>query len=220
MKTVAKFLVLSLVLMLSACAATKVPVDNTDVPISTSVEHDTEIENSSAEAVGLPKPETLSEPDEYYWGNSTVLEVIDASEATDVLTEAEAISLLRSRGFTEHPVTYEYSLSGDYYGQTEALADSSTKRPMYQTYFISDDGELWTVFIVNGNVFANPASYNLAYNTGAQLLFSESNTLTSYNDSVNKFYYTIPYETAVVVKTVEKINAETLNKMTAEEISK
>ena len=78
--------------------------------------------------------------------------------------------------------------------------------------------DIWTIFVINGVVIANPASFNLESELEAQLLFSETKELTSYDDETNKFYVTIPKETAAIVKTVEKIDAETLDKWTIEEI--
>ena len=53
-----------------------------------------------------------------------------------------------------------------------------------------------------------------------ELLISESEELTSYVNEVNKFYVTIPKDSAAIVQTVKKINAETLDKLTLAEINK
>jgi len=140
-------------------------------------------------------------------------------ESDNVLTESKAIDILTERGFTDYPVTFDYSILGEY-NDGEASEDSNVKHPMYQTYYVSTTGDLWTIFVINGNVFANPASFNLESEFDAQLLISESEQLTSYNDETNKFYVTIPKENAVIVKVVEKIDSETLNSLTREEIVK
>ena len=54
----------------------------------------------------------------------------------------------------------------------------------------------------------------------AQLLISESEQLTSYESNTNKYYVTIPNEDAAIVRVVEKIDADSLNKLTVEEIDK
>ncbi len=168
----------------------------------------------------IAKPENASPAEEYYWENSNVIEVKKAEKSNDVLTEKEAKCLLDERGFTDYPIIYEFSIDGEYINETEVVDDSTNKHPMYLTYFVSDSGELWTVYIIDGDVFANPASFNLESSLSASILFSESEKITSYDDVTNKFYVTIPYESAVIVKTIRTINAETLNKLTSEEISK
>lgn len=62
--------------------------------------------------------------------------------------------------------------------------------------------------------------YNLESTRAAQLLISESQEITSYNSHTNKYYVTIPKESAVIVRIVEKIDAETLNQLTCEEIDR
>lgn len=172
----------------------------------------------NAGTAGLAMPENPSEADEYYWENSTVLEVIDANTSEDVPTEAEVIEILEDRGFTDYSVSYEYTMDGEYVQDTEIGGSSSEKRPMYYTYFVSDQGDVWTVFVINGEVFANPASFNLDSELGAQLLISETGTLTSYDHDTGQYYVTIPKETAVILKTVDRIDADTLNGLTSEEI--
>lgn len=165
-------------------------------------------------------PENPSEADKYYFNNSEVLQVIDVDKSKDLLTEKEAKALLEELGFGAYPITYNHSIDGTYCSETEVDADSTEKHPMYQTYYKSENGEVWVVYIINGAIFANPASFNLQSDLVAQLLISESEALTSYEDEANKFYVTIPNEDAIIVKTADKINAETLNSLTIEVISK
>ena len=85
---------------------------------------------------------------------------------------------------------------------------------------MSANGDIWSISVVNGMIIANPASFNLNSELTAQLLISESEKLTSYDNATNKFFVTIPYESEVIVKTVDKIDAETLDRLTVEEINK
>lgn len=165
-------------------------------------------------------PENPSAADEYYWNSSEVIDVIDARESDDVLTESEVKSTLYDRGFVDYPITYAYTIDGEYIGDTEVLEGSTNKYPMYQTYYVSKAREVWTIFVINGEVIAYPASYNLESNLNVELMISESNALTSYDDESNKFYVTIPYESTAIVKFVDKIDAEALDKLTIEEIDK
>ncbi|MCR4677757.1 MAG: hypothetical protein K5679_03260 [Lachnospiraceae bacterium] len=156
--------------------------------------------------------------EEYYRENATVVEVIDASKAEDTPTEDEVTVLLRERGFTRFPVTYEFAEGGDYEGTTEITGDSRKTHPIYQTYFEADNGDIWTIFVINGNVMANPASYNLRSPHPVQLLISETEELTSYDNQTDRYFVTIPNDSAVIVKTVDRIDAQTINSITDEEM--
>lgn len=193
-----------------------VTVGDAELTISAVVKYDA----AEGGLTGLPKPENPTEADDYYWDNSTVLDVIDAKESPDIPTEAEVVDILKERGFEGYPITYEYTLDGEFVGTEESAESTTAKRPMYMTYYVSQNNEVWTVFVINGEVFANPFSFNLVSTLETQLLISENDWLTSYNNSVNKFYVNIPKESAVVVKTVDRICADTLDKLTVEEVGK
>ncbi|MBQ6039806.1 MAG: hypothetical protein IJL32_03375 [Oscillospiraceae bacterium] len=156
---------------------------------------------------------------EYYEDNSDQIITVEAVEETsDVFTEKEAIRFMAERGFTEYPLTYDYRMDGSYADETEASPDSDEKHPMYQTYFVSDDGSIWTVFIVGRMIAANPASYNLQSDLDTQVLISETETLTSYTEMGNKLYTTIPKESAVLLRVVDQITSKKLNELTFEEV--
>ncbi len=158
---------------------------------------------------------------EYYEQNSTIVDVVDAKESTSVPTEEEAEKLLRDRGFVDFPITVEYDMNGTYLGDelSEEKADKSGKYPIYETYFVTDNDDLWSVFVINGKIFANPATFNVDADLPAQILYSETEELTSYDEVSGEFYVTIPKESAVILKVIETINAENLNKLTKEEVT-
>ena len=108
-------------------------------------------------------------------------------------------------------------MDGGYNDETEALETSTDKHPMYQTYYVSKNEELFTICVINGSIIVIPVSFNLESDLETELLISESEELTSYVDEVNKFYVTIPKNSVAIVKIVEKINAETLDKLKIEE---
>ncbi len=168
----------------------------------------------------LPEPSSKSEADDYFFGNGKVYDVIDAVTSQDVPDERQASELLHDRGFTEMPVTYDYSMDGRYLGEKEADSESSERHPMYQTFYISKSSEVWTVFIVNGRVYANPVSFNEQSDLQAQLIVSESGMIMSYDSEGGRFYLTEPNGTALIVKTVDRIDAEMLDVLTVEEIKK
>lgn len=194
-------------------ATTVVKVNDSELTFEIKVKYDDEMETE-----GLKRPDNPTEIDNYYWDNSKVISVIDVNESQDILNETEVISLLKERGFTDYPITYEYTMNGEYEESLEAEDGSDQKHPMYETLFISENGDVWSIFVINGSIFANPASFNVESDIEAQVLYSESNKLTSYTVEGNNFYVTIPYETSIIVKQINRIDATELNKIVCEEI--
>lgn len=152
--------------------------------------------------------------DEYYKHNAKVISEINAKKSKEVKTEKELISTVKSRGFSEYPIFSEYSIDGEFYTATNISDDSSDKHPIYQTCYVSSSDELWTIFVINGDVIANPVTYNMQSELGVQLLISESEAITSYDSVTNKFYKTIPNKSEVILRVVNKIDAETLDELT------
>ena len=184
-----------------------ISVGNTIVELSASVRYTVETEDMQ-EVV-----------EEYYEDNSEeIVSVEEAEETEEVYTEKEAIKFMAERGFNEYPLTYDFNMDGTYADEAEASADSDEKHPMYQTYFISENGAIWSIFIVGRSVFANPASYNLESDIDAQVLVSETETLTSYTEMGNRFYTTVPKESAIKLKVVDQITSQKLNDLEFEEV--
>lgn len=157
---------------------------------------------------------TPPDADAYYKQNATVVAETDAKSSDRVQTEAEVYSSLAGRGFTGYPIVSNYSMDGDYYDAAAISQSSSDKHPMYQTYYTTSRGEFWTIFEINGVVMANPVSYNMQSGLSVQVMISETGTVTSYDSTTNKFYETIPNESSLIVKTVGRIDADTLENLT------
>jgi len=197
--------------------------DNEDYNKENETKEDEENDNGS---IGKDNPPTDSMPsdyevstidaDEYFNENSEVISEMDASSAGR--TEAEAYQNLTERGFITMPITSEYTMDGVYSEAVEVSGTGTDKHPIYSTLYVTEDGFIWNVYEVNGAVIANPVSYNMEYEPDVQVMFSETETITSYDGTLNKFYVTKPKETALKVIVVEKIDAETLNTLTAREI--
>ena len=164
-------------------------------------------------------PDEPSEGDLYYFGKTEVLDIIPSAESTDIPTGAQTYDLLADRGFVGFPVTYDYTLSGVPVDEVEVPEGSANRFPMYETYYISASGDLWVIYVINGQVMANPVSFNLEFFVDEQVLFSEDGTLTSYDNETRQFYVTIPHSD-VIMQTVDRIDAETLDTLTIEEIKK
>ena len=154
----------------------------------------------------------------YYENNAELIKTIEVEKSDNVLAEKDVKSLLENKGFGDNPISYDYSIGGNRIDDTNVEDSSMKVHPMYQTLYLSQNGEVWAIYVINGSVFANPVSFNLESDLKAQLLVSESETLTSYDDATNQFYVTIPHSSEVILHTVETINSTTLDRLTIEEI--
>lgn len=65
---------------------------------------------------------------------------------------------------------------------------------------------------------ANPVSFNAESELGVQLIIAESEVISCYDSQSNMFYETIPNETELIVKVVDRIDTETLDRLTVEVI--
>jgi len=155
---------------------------------------------------------------EFYEQNAQIISEVDVNCSDVIQTETELCKNLAVRGFADYPATTEYSMDGEYFDARTISETSSEKHPIYQTYYVTANGEVWTIFIINDSVMANPVSYNMQSGLGVQVIISESETVTSYDSTTNKFYETIPDKSALIVKVVEEINTETLENLTFREI--
>ncbi len=157
--------------------------------------------------------------DEFFKNNADIITEKDVNKSTYTMTESEVSIDLESRGFTQYPITTEYTMDGTYSEAYEISNTSTVKHPIYQTYYICENSSVWTIFMIDNKIMANPVSYNSQSQKGVQVILSESNTVTSYDSSTNKFYETIPSQEALIVITVTNINAATLETITAEDIN-
>lgn len=163
---------------------------------------------------------TPPDADKYFEENSTIISDFDAAGSQDVHSEADTYSNLIDRGFKQFPITTEYSIEGEYSKASEISRSSKTAHPMYQTYYITESGDLWVIAEVNGSIIANPLFYNAESSLDAPVMLSETNTITTYDSTKNKFYVIVPNDSAIIVKTVTRIDAETLEGLTKGEIDK
>ncbi len=157
---------------------------------------------------------------EYYSNNSQLVNVVEAQESEDVMTEKEVKAFLEERGFSNHSIVYEYSITGESVEQSEVDENSDEKHPMYQTVYYSAAEESWIIYVINDSIFAMPFDYNAQLESEVQVLIAESDKLTSYDGQSNLFFITIPNETEIIAKPVDVIDAQTLDSLTIEEIDR
>lgn len=158
--------------------------------------------------------------EEYFQEKSTVVSVTPINDSKDIHNEKDATENFSGRGFDNLSIITNYDMDGEYYDDVEISTDSSKKHPFYKTIYISSTNEIWVIMEINGFVFANPISYNEQSQGKAPVLISETETIISYANQSGVFYETIPNDDEVTVITVDHIDAETLEKLTVEEIDK
>lgn len=156
--------------------------------------------------------------EEYYQEKAEIVASYDVKTSENIQTEEQATADMENRGFGEYPVTYSYSIDGEYIEEQEAV-NGGEQHPIYQTYYISSAGEIWTVIVINGSIIANPVSYNMQSGQETQLIISETEVITGYDSEYNVFYETLPNESELTVVVVDKIDAAVLDSLTSEVIS-
>ena len=154
----------------------------------------------------------------YFEQNSQIIEKMNVNDSKDVLTEAEVIGLLEERGFKDYPITTEYSMDGKYHDGAVVSNSSDIKHPIYETYYVSSRNDYWIISVIEDDIFANPVSFNMQSSSEERTIVSESDMITSYDSSTNQFYKTIPNQTVMTVKVVDRIDAKALEEMTFEAI--
>ncbi len=149
-----------------------------------------------------------------------ILSETKVSKSKSVETEAAASENLSSRGFSQDAVVSEFSMDGEYSEAKEVSAAGSSRHPVYETYYTAESGDLWMILSINGAVMANPISYNAVSERAVPVVLSESTSLVSYDNISGRFYETIPDPSELIVVVVDRIDAQTLDRMTAAELDR
>lgn len=157
--------------------------------------------------------------EEYFKTNSKSVVSSDAQKSAEMLSEAEATTILHERGFVQFAITTEYSDTGDYYFDREISPDSPERHPVYQTYYCTPNDELWTIVITNNQVTAYPISYLLSNEINVDVVVSQEITITSYDNVSQRFFVSEPNNDVVRVIVVETINATVIDGISADDLS-
>lgn len=161
-----------------------------------------------------------NEADTYYNENAKVISVIKAKESDNLLSEQEVTKLLSARVFDTENIVTDYTMDGEYLDGAEIDKNSEEKHPLYKMLYASKSEILWNIYVINGVVSAYPVSYNLVSDRQAVLLITETDTVTSYDYISNQFYETIPKESSLITRKIDKIDKETLDDFTIGGLSK
>ena len=156
--------------------------------------------------------------EKYYEENSEVESIINVSDSKDIMSEKELAKELRKRGFANASATYEYDMNGNYSEAQDISEKSSEKHPMYSVIYQSASGNIYTISVINGEFLATPFSFELESESEVGVVVSEKDLITSYDSKDNRFFITTPHEDSMRVYSVEKVDAKTLDNLTAEEL--
>lgn len=175
------------------------------------------VERKITEELADEKKGERIDVEEYYSQNGDLIDKYSAEESDDVQSEKQALVDMENRGFNDYPVYSDYLISGEYTGMIE-ISETDEIHPSYQTSYITSEGDIWTIFLMNGAVIANPVSYNMQSGRNVQLILSESEKIMGYDSETNMFYEVKINESELIVKVVDRIDAQTLDKLSVEEI--
>lgn len=152
----------------------------------------------------------------YFNDNSSIVSVIRVQDSDNTLSESDAMQLFKDRGFTGYPVTTEYSINGEFNEATEIISSSSSKHPIYQSFYVNSSNELWTILVIDGVIMASPITFNIQHSDHVPVVVSESKEIVSYDSSTNSFYRTIPNESIMDVRIYSQIDSSLLDSLTVE----
>lgn len=164
-------------------------------------------------------PENTLSASDYFDQYSTVMATVNVDSSDGLLSEKQAIRYFAERGFTEARITYDFSMDGVYVGENEVSNDSDEKHPYYFTLYVTGEGSVWGVYIIEHEVIANPVSINAETGAQADVLIAETDHLISYDAETNRFFVTVPNESEIDLKTVDQITVETLDRITREGVN-
>lgn len=167
--------------------------------------------------------EDISELEEINLGEQTraksqVLEIIEATESEQIVSETDTVDMFTDRGFDAAYITSMYSMDGSYTGDQEIDNSSEAFHPLYNMIYVSPDNYYWMVYCCNGEFSAYPISYVLSGMADREVLVSETEYVMSYDSVTNCFYRLIPDEEGCVIVEVPRIDADTLDALAAGEL--
>lgn len=175
------------------------------------------VESTSSNEANIEFSDAIMDMDEYYAKVSTVIRRISAEDSENVQNEQVAMTDITARGFGDFPVTVDYDEKGAFIQTKEASEDSTEDHPMYTTYYENCYGDLWSIMVINGVIEATPISYIYEHNYEKVIVFTETDTVMSYDNVTNTFYETIPNDDVLTLIKIKRINSQKLD-ITFEEI--
>ena len=209
------------VLMLTVTSCGKQPQATTEEPRTEKTTVSKETSTAPEESSQPPQPTVETKnAEEFFSEHGTVLDVKNIDASDSMLSESEICELLKARGFTDYPITAGQDSEGNLIDEVKVSPDSQRKHPIYETFYASPQGILWVITVIGDTVMANPLSYNLESSKDVMVYISEHEYVTSFDNASKRFFNTVPSESVLILKQVERIDAATLDAMTREEIDR
>lgn len=153
-----------------------------------------------------PEVEGLS-ADDYYEENSEIFNKIKTEDSENIQTIDSVSTDLQSRGFTVD-ICSNYDMDGNY--SDENISDDNNSHPYYTTEYMVND-VYWTITIMNGQITAYPASYNLEHMDEVPIILSESENIYGYDSETNQYFLAKPNNDTLNVVVVDHITKELLD---------
>ncbi len=153
----------------------------------------------------------------YFEERSDIVSITPVKDSSNTLSEKGAFEELEERGFIEYPITADYTFEGGAGNSVDISYDSDALHPLYRTYYITSDDVYWAITMVDGKIMATPSSYNWGHTGGVPIELSETEEIASYDLSTNSIYLTIPFDSTLDVRIVDRIDAETLESFDLED---
>lgn len=145
--------------------------------------------------------------------------VINPSKSNDIQSEANAIAFLMGRGFKNLTITADRTIDGQALENYEVSLESQDKHPVYYLSYTTEEGDQWTITVINGSIYAEPVTYNEADESGKKTILTEKETVTVYDSEKNEYIEGTPTEEDGSYRLSETINKELIDSMNAEAIS-
>jgi hypothetical protein len=161
----------------------------------------------------------MRDADEYFEENGEIKEIVDIKKSGIMLSESKLYKELKRRGFSDCKTTSSYDAKGNIIDEIDVSSKSNDKHPVYEVNYTSSNGVSWVIMIIGDCFVANPLSYNLQASVSVMVCYAEKDTITSYDSVSKQFYMTVPSESVLIVRHIDKITSEALDKLTMEEIS-
>ena len=178
--------------------------------VNTDKKNENKLSNNSNQESSEKQEDVESEAEQNLRNSSEILKTIDMKDADGIMSEKDAYTLLKNRGFGENEITTEYGIDGNHTGPIVISEESDDKHPMYTTLYSTDKAE-WIIYIINDRILVQPTLINNESSIELQTVLSEQKTINVYDSQKNRFYETIPHESTVIVEVIEQIDANVLD---------
>ena len=151
---------------------------------------------------------------EYYKKYYKIINTTKANESKKTMSVDEVNEFLKNRGFKNYELEIDYSIDGKFLEDEVIEKKSNEKYPIYQFVYVTNDKDVWSIYVIEDSIYAYPVSYMVSNvkKLDKEILVSESSDITVYSSDLNNYYTLKPNKNLIDVRLVKEINVITLNK--------